>query len=352
MNRKLYIAFAAALTIFAACAERPVDPTLPVPDSSHSYIFFEPEVVETVATRTTSTDTKPLSEINAEEPFGVLGFYPDAQLFTSSSNPAGIAQVSPGDEGFYTYSPLEIWRSATGNHTFYAFFPYSSLVNHVSLETEEGDYEGKPFVAYDIDDNVDVLVDELTTAKGNGTVTFELAHALYALDVQVTNAQTTNIYEPDPDATTPRDPKLYITGAKLTLYNLKESGKIYLDGSVVADNTVTESKEYTLFEATTDVPRIQIPHTTTDNANVYVFDQILLLPVTNSTFSYKLEMTFENAWNVAYPVTFEGNVPDKTFEAGKRYKLAIKKNDGADFTISADLPVAAWNQVTIPHTFN
>ena len=68
MNRKLNIAFAAALTIFAACTERPVDPTLPVPDSSHSYIFFEPEVVETVATRTTSTDTKPLSEINAEEP--------------------------------------------------------------------------------------------------------------------------------------------------------------------------------------------------------------------------------------------------------------------------------------------
>lgn len=343
MNRKLYIAFAAALTIFAACAERPVDPTLPVPDSSHSYIFFEPEVVETVATRTTSTDTKPLSEINSEESFGVLGFYGESQLFA----PAGIAQVSPGDEGFYTYSPLEIWRSATGNHTFYAFFPYSPLVGYVS-----GGDEGKPFIAYDIDYNVDVLVDELTTAKGNGTVTFELAHALYALDVQVTNAQTTNIYDPDPNATTPRDPKLYITSAKLTLYNLKESGKIYLDGSVVADNTVTESKEYTLFEATTDVPRIEIPHTTADNANVYVFDQILLLPVTNSTFSYKLEMTFENAWNVAYPVTFEGDVPNKTFEAGKRYKLAIKKNDGADFTISADLPVAAWNQVTVPHTFN
>lgn len=351
MNRKLNIVFTAAILLFAACTKHPINPTPQVPDSSHSYIFFEPEVMETVATRNTSTTTKHLSQISSTEAFGVLGYYGTTQLFKPNATSTGIAQVSPAD-GVYSYSPLETWRSKDGVHTFYAFFPYSSLVNHVSLETAEGDYEGKPFVAYDIDDNVDVLVDELTTAKGNGTVTFELAHALYALDVQVTNAQTTNIYEPDPDATTPRDPKLYITGAKLTLYNLKESGKIYLDGSVVADNTVTESKEYTLFEATTDVPRIQIPHTTTDNANVYVFDQILLLPVTNSTFSYKLEMTFENAWNVAYPVTFEGNVPDKTFEAGKRYKLAIKKNDGADFTISADLPVAAWNQVTIPHTFN
>ena len=349
MNRKLNIVFTAAILLFAACTKHPIDPTPQVPDSSHSYIFFEPEVMETVATRNTSTTTKHLSQISSTEAFGVLGYYGTTQLFKPNATSTGIAQVSPAD-GVYSYSPLETWRSKDGVHTFYAFFPYTSLVSLISVETE-GAHIGKPYITYDIDSNIDILTDKLDTSRGNGVATLDFEHALWALDVQVTNAQTTNVYEPDPDATTPRDPKLYVTGAKLTIFNICETGKIYMDGDVTPVSTAT-SKEYTLFQTTEATPSIEIPHTTTNNANVHTFEQILLLPVSNTTFSYKLEMTFQNAWGADYSVTFEKEVTSKTFEAGKRYKLAVRKDDGADFTISAELNEGTWNTVTVPHTFN
>ena len=79
MNRKLYIAFAAALFMVAACTKHSTDPTPQAPDSSHSYIFFETEVIEAVKSKAgifvEESLPLPKDDNDHSDEFGVLGYY-------------------------------------------------------------------------------------------------------------------------------------------------------------------------------------------------------------------------------------------------------------------------------------
>lgn len=370
MNRKIYIAFAAALTMFAACSEHPIDPVPQVPDSSHSYIFFEPEVVETVTTRSTE-NTQHLSDYAPGESFGVLGYYRTTQLFKSTATSAGIAEVSPVN-GVYTYSPLETWKSKDDNHTFYAFFPYDDLVDKVKIETATGN-DAKtdvPYVEYSISDNIDIISDCVPTAKtATGIVEFELEHSLWGLVLEVVNNQVNNSYNPNnpgnlDDPNTEENehlaPLLSIVSAKLTITNVPSVGKLYLDGIPLASTRITDPKVYDLHTAAMTEITLGKKDSQT---STHTFNPVLLFPTdvavdATTKVQYRLDFKFKNAWGVQYDFSYpaKANTYDdfsvSTFAAGKIYKLTVKKNEDGAFEVNTSSELGWDTHPDISHEFN
>ena len=374
MNRKIYIAFAAALTMFAACSEHPIDPVPQVPDSSHSYIFFEPEVVETVTTRGTE-NTKYLSEYAPGKSFGVLGVYGTTQLFKPTNSSTGIAEVSPVN-GVYTYSPLETWKSKDGSHTFYAFFPYDDLASKVKIEeaSVNAAKTGIPYVEYSINDNIDVISDCVLTSKtATGIVEFELEHRLSGLVLEVVNNQSNNSYNPnnpgnlDNPATEENehlDPLLTIVSAKLTITNIPSTGKLYLDGTPYVSTRISEPKEYDLH--TTAMSEVTLGKKDSQTST-HTFNPVLLFPTAvlvdaavtpNTKVQYRLDFKFKNAWGVQYDFSYPAtaNTYDdfavSTFAAGNLYKLTVKKKDDGTFEVSTSSALGWDTHPDISHTFN
>ena len=370
MNRKLYIAFAAALTMLAACSERPIDPVPQVPDSSHSYIFFEPEVVETVTTRSTE-ETQHLSDYAPGESFGVLGFYGTTQLFKPTATSTGIAKVSPVN-GVYIYSPLETWKSKDGNHTFYAFFPYDDLVGKVKIETASVNPSkpSVPYVEYSINDNIDIISDCVPTTKtSNGIVEFELEHRLWGLVLEVVNNQSNNSYNPnnpgnldDPNTEENEhlDPLLFIVSAKLTITNVPSAGKLYLDGTPFLSSRISEPKVYDLHTATMGEVTLGKKDSQT---STHTFNPVLLFPTNvavdaTTKVQYRLDFKFKNAWGVQYDFSYPAtaNTYDdfsvSTFAAGKTYKLTVKKNEDGAFEVKTSSELDWETHPDISHEFN
>ena len=374
MNRKLYIAFAAALTMFAACSERPIDPAPQVPDSSHSYIFFEPEVLETVTTRSTE-ETQYLSDYAPGESFGVLGYYGTTQLFKPTATSTGIAEVSPVN-GVYTYSPLETWKSKDGNHSFYAFFPYDDLVGKVDVEkaSVNAAKTGIPYVEYSINDNIDVISDCVLTSKtATGIVEFELEHRLSGLVLEVVNNQSNNSYNPNnpgnlDDPNTEENehlgPLLTIVSAKLTITNIPSTGKLYLDGTPLVSSRITEPKVYDLH--TTAMSEITLGKKDSQTST-HTFNPVLLFPTavlvdatvtTTTKVQYRLDFKFKNVWGVQYDFSYPAtaNTYDdfsvSTFAAGKTYKLTVKKNEDGAFEVKTSSELGWDTHPDISHEFN
>ena len=93
MKHNIYITLAIALSIVTACTEHPIDQGPQVPESSRSYIFFEPEVMEVEATKAELVEGRELPVGSAEKPsaFGVIGYYGTTSIFDAYTN--GIAEV-------------------------------------------------------------------------------------------------------------------------------------------------------------------------------------------------------------------------------------------------------------------
>ena len=77
MKHYIYITLAIVLSIVTACTEHPIVQVPQVPESSRSYIFFEPEVVDNKATKATFVEGEHLPAGSTEAPsaFGVIVYY-------------------------------------------------------------------------------------------------------------------------------------------------------------------------------------------------------------------------------------------------------------------------------------
>ena len=357
MNGKNTIIIAALSVLLAACTMNPIEPVSPTPQGPEvlrSYIFVEPEIVNSVVKKSDPLYYEEVLPSDANTAFGALGYYNGNALFTEYEN--GIAHVyRPEEDAPFEYDNLASWQSLTADHAFYGFYPYSLL----SSVTENN---GNPFINYslpEVNDMQDILIASEITSKQNAVV-LSFGHALWALDVEVKITQVNNPY--NPDGTAALAPSLTIKKVVLYMKNIPSSGQLYLDGDsevkFESGAPICTDKQYTLFEATDATPVIKIPYTDDEgiSVNSVSFDPLLFFPTSvQHSLQYRLELTLENSWGEVYsfknPSSGYKNFGVTTFEAGKRYKLSVNKTDDPEFNVG--FSIQGWGEpVRVDHTFN
>lgn len=353
MKHYIYITLAIALSIVTACTEHPIDQGPQVPESSRSYIFFEPEVMEVGATKATLVEgeTLPAAEGTA---FGVMGYYNGTSVLGGYED--GVAKVYRNSEGgSFQYDHLGWWLNrdvnATAKHNFFAFYPYS-IYGDVSLN------EGSPYISYTLPETEAGMMDIMTAYTETARVLpvpLEFKHRLWALDVEVVNRQTGDGYSQPGAALTP--PDLTVVSVKVTLENIPSAGTMGIDDDLSCNVSSRTTKEYTLPQTGIKISPVDDPATTDVKENAASFGPLLFLPTDLSndgnSVSYKLDFTLKNHWGVEYTQSFPLSAfklanEATSFEPGKRYKLTVVKNDTE---ASVGLTVTEWDTQDVTHTF-
>ena len=366
MNRKLYIAFAAALFMVAACTKHSTDPTPQAPDSSHSYIFFETEVIEAVKSKAgifvEESLPIPKDDNDHSDEFGVLGYYNGNSLFSDYTNPKDIALVyrAGTDYSYYTYDHLATWQkdidaNKDNMHYFYAFYPYS-IYSTVAANS------GAPSISYSLDSNTaDILTAYQSYDSKATNVELEFHHRLWALDFVITNNQTDNQY--NPGTGTPSN-NLSVISAVLELKDIPSVGTLNIDADRTATVTTRTTKTYTLKSRSGNTPTGDDVIESTKSEE---YGPLLFFPTAVASaegvanpfkVQYKIKLEVRNPWGVEYEISYptEGYADFKTsltsFVAGKRYQLKVTKGNGASFTVSLNENIP-WDQTfEFEHTFN
>ena len=359
MKHYIYITLALALSIVTACTEHPIVQVPQVPESSRSYIFFEPEVVDNKATKATFVegDHLPAGSTEAPSAFGVIGYYNGKSIFDGYGN--SIAEVyRKGEKTSFQYDALAWWRDrdadATTKHNFFAFYPYSINENVVPNN-------GNPYISYTLPTSEADMEDILTAYKSTArvpSVQIVFQHRLWALDVEVVNRQTGDGYS-QPGVGTLTPPDLHIVSVKLTLAGIPATGTLAIDGNLTSTVTSRKTQEYTLHARTATIVKVPTDNPETEEKeNTASFGPLLFLPTDLSYgtggVQYQLDFTFENHWGDEYTQTFQlrdfklAEGAD-SFEPGKRYKLTVVKTDTE---ASVDLDVTGWTEKDVTHTFN
>ena len=347
MKHNIYITLAIALSIVTACTEHPIVQVPQVPESSRSYIFFEPEVLEAKTTKAEIVEGEELPG-DASTAFGVLGYYEGTSIFDGYGD--GIAEVYRREKNSsFQYDHLGWWlirdAAATTKHNFFAFYPYS-------IKEVVEPNNGNPYISYTLPTNEADMKDILTAYNAKARVSIVplvFQHRLWALDVEVVNRQTGDGYSQPGAEITP--PNLTVVSAKVTLENIPSKGTMGISDLTYTINSRT-TQAYTLPQTDITISPVDDPVTTGIKENAACFGPLLFLPTDVSydggTVGYKLDFTFKNHWGDEYTQSFDRSFKLAKFEPGKRYKLTIVKND-TEATVG--LTVSEWTTQDVTHTF-
>lgn len=347
MKHYIYITLAIVLSIVTACTEHPIVQVPQVPESSRSYIFFEPEVLEAKTTKAEIVEGKELPG-DAGTAFGVLGYYEGTSIFDGYGD--GIAEVYRREKNSsFQYDHLGWWlnrdAAATTKHNFFAFYPYS-------IKEVVEPNNGNPYISYTLPTNEADMTDILTAYNAKARVSIVplvFQHRLWALDVEVVNRQTGDGYSQPGAEITP--PNLTVVSAKVTLENIPSKGTMGISDLTYTINSRT-TQAYTLPQTDITISPVDDPVTTGIKENAASFGPLLFLPTDVSydggTVGYKLDFTFKNHWGDEYTQSFDRSFKLAKFEPGKRYKLTIVKND-TEATVG--LTVSEWTTQDVTHTF-
>lgn len=356
MNRRLYITLIAAISLLAACTEQHIDPAPQVPDSSHSYIFFEQEVVESIESKATLVEGTSLPAKSGSA-FGVLGYAGTntASIFAGEN---GIASVSWEDE-IFKYDNLAIWHGNETEHHFYAYYPYD--LGTVGVVTPNN---ADPYILFtqptQESDMKDILTAHTSRKKASGNaVLLEFYHRLWALDIKIKNSQTTGV---DGEGNTIASPSMKVTGIDVIVQNFPTKAYIYLNPNKGVELFKNESGNVVLNSSTCTY---SFP-VTDDESNIIAggadktYSSLLFSPVSTGLFKYKLEVTYLDATGKTAKFTTEFKTSTIAFESGKRYLLTINKTDDR-FVVgeyydpdgnATDFAPGDWRHSRVDHEFN
>ena len=326
MRRILHILFAFVVIIAVSCSKYNIADT----GSENSYIFFEPDMLEITETKADLITEFPATDGTS---FGVIGYYGDnAPIFTEYTN--NIAEVYRSS-GVYKYDKLSPW---IGNqHTFYGFYPYTSLLNKVSVGTDN-----IPYISYTqpatIDGMHDILGTSLSVTAPVNSVQLHFQHLMWAFRLIVKNSQTKEITS----AGEVTNPYLKVTEVIFKLQGFPSSVDIKLnDGFTVTTNSSLD-QSYTLYSNTTGD---QIA-----NAQSKAYGPLLFVP-SKGGLKYQVSIKYVTeagaTGTYTYPSTGYKTV-SSDFQSGKAYDLTIEKKDDKFFIGMAP---GDWTLSQFEHSF-
>lgn len=369
MKRILYILLMLAFIIISACTKHTIGSESPIPDSSRSYIFFEPQVINSSATKAEIiTDTDLPSEQGTA--FGIIGYYGANSLFgAQTASNKGIAQVIRSSAGVFEYNPLVPWQGAN-SHIFYAFYPYNLNASVVNASAEQ------PYLSYtqptSNDGMIDILTAKTSTTKAevdaSGVdVPIVFQHRLWALEIKIINSQTSGLGADGLVGNTAVP--LTITGVKLKVKGHPSGATIYLNPAAAIDLNKDENNQVVCHkECTYELPLtnengdlIAAPTATTTTPSK-TYGHLLFIP--GGSFEYKVEISYKDAANNSYEFKTDYAVSTTQFVAGNKYTLVINKTpdtfivgkyhdpDDDEEDDNDDFEAGDWKDVSVSHTFN
>jgi hypothetical protein len=374
MKRILYILLLLVFSILAACTKHTIDLESPTPDSSRSYIFFEPRIINT---RETKASIIPDDELPSTEgtAFGVIGYYGTNSLFgVQTADNKGIAEVRRSSAGVFEYAPLVPWQG-TDSHIFYAFYPYSlnGTVNHNVVNDA-----AKPYLSYtqpktNNADMIDILTAKTSITKASAAgvdVPIVFKHRLWALEIKIVNSQTSGL---SASGTVENNAvPLTITGVILKVKGHPAGAKLYLDPDSTIDlNKDANNQVLCLGECTYELPLanengdviaapIVTEAKTTTSSKTYGY----LLFTPGGSFEYKVEISYKDAANNTYEFETDYVKSTTQFAAGNKYTLVINETpdtfvvgnyhdpDDDEEDDDDDFEAGDWKDVSVQHTFN
>lgn len=372
MKRILYILLLLVFSILAACTKHTIDSESPTPDSSRSYIFFEPRIINT---RETKASIIPDDELPSTQgtAFGVIGHYGTKSLFgVQTAENKGIAEVRRSSAGVFEYAPLVPWQG-TDSHIFYAFYPYSlnGTVNHNVVNDA-----AKPYLSYtqpktNNADMIDILTAKTSITKASAAgvdVPIVFKHRLWALEIKIVNSQTSGL---SASGTVENNAvPLTITGVTLKVKGHPSGATIYLDPAAAIDLNKDENNQVACHgECTYELPLtnkndgdvIDAP-TATATTPSKTYGHLLFIP--GGTFEYMVEISYKDAANNSYDFKTDYAVSTTQFAAGSKYTLVINKTpdtfivgkyhdpDDDEEDDNDDFEAGDWKEVSVSHTFN
>ena len=348
MKKTIYIAFVAALCMLASCTKQSIGVGPIVSGSSRSYIFFEPEVYNEVSSKAALLTEGNLPAA-AGTAFGVLGYYGNTALFN------GVTEVKRAvNAGPFDYEGLVAWQDNTTNHDFYAVYPYS-------LHSDVKPNNANPYLSYtqptSDDDMIDVLTAKTSTKKtSDNNVSLTFHHRLWALYVQIKNAQTEGL---NAAGSVTNQPTMKVTGVKVIVEQFPTTAYIYLDKTQGID--YLKYNNQVVLSSTPSTYTLPVPADgdVINKNGSKTYGPLLFLPVAAGIFKYKLEITYEDSRSVSSTHSTELMTSKTTFEEGKKYTLTINKTNDTFVLGSYFDPDEGdafqpgdWSDANVDHEFN
>lgn len=300
------------------------------------YIFIDADIA---ATKGSLISGKLPSAANTS--FGVLGYRgsQNKPVFDMYSN--NIAKLyRPQANALFKYDQLALW-TAGESHSFYAYYPYGPN----TIITGVGNDNGTPYITYSQPENLGDMVDVMTAkvpdtnaAEHTTTpVTFNFEHRLFAISLNVVNAQES------------KQPVI-ISEATIEFENVNTTARFNID----EHNTYTSSAptkishDYTFDPVTLSIP----DNETSVSHNLNDGNEFLFIPC--SSLKVNISLKLKNAWGQELPTYTinESITPEGGFVAGKRYQMIVTKIDKEDNGIQFSCKVTTgWTSVDIPTSF-
>ena len=326
MKNILYIPIIILFALITSCDK--ISPSQEGGDeTSGSYIFFEPKVLNLSSTKATLLNELPKTNGTA---FGVCGYYSNgADIFSGYSNK--IANVYKSGE-YYQYDNLALWLGI--DHTFYAFYPYSL---HTSVKK---DGTGKLYIEYATpetsNDMQDILATTKTTSYAGGNpapVSLNLEHIFWALKVKIENRQTRELVSGN-ESDDILLPSITIKKIEMVVSGYPKIASLYLDASSTYSTAETNLDEftYTIYENTTGTA-ITAYNPATPNAEYSAtFEPLLFIPlVQDQSFNYRLKISYTtqsgDSETSIYPSDNSFKTSTAAFQRGNVYTITIEKTD-------------------------
>ena len=349
MRNILYIPIVILLAIMTSCDK--ISSAEEGGETSGSYIFFEPEVVNVLDVKASLIEDKLPDKTGTS--FGVFGYCNSKTIFEpNATNTLGVVKVTRGNDGLFSYAPLAMWKNEEDDHTFYAFYPYDNIGSNVHNDSEKGAY-----ITYTQPISVSEMVDFMTaykSTKQKSNVQLKFQHRLWALDIIISNTQTQGL---DNNDNVTQTPTLTIKKVELTVSNFPVSADVYIndggEGKPIIELTkgddmaiITKSSTYTINSKVSDGDVLANSGTTSTE----LYGPLLFLPVSEGIFNYSLKITYLDLRGTECSFSTTGNTLNKAFEAGKRYKLSVKKTN--DTFIVGTLTPTDWTDQNVNHEFN
>ena len=202
---------------------------------------------------------------------------------------------------------------------------------------------------------VDILTAKTSVTK-TANVDLEFHHRLWALYVQIKNAQTEGL---NAAGSVTNQPTMKVTGVKVIVEQFPTTAYIYLDKTQGID--YLKSNSQVVLSSTPSTYTLPVPADgdVINKNGSKAYGPLLFLPVAAGVFKYKLEITYEDSRSVSSIHSTELMTSKTKFEEGKKYTLTINKTNDTFVLGSYFDPDEGdafqpgdWSDANVNHEFN
>ena len=338
----------------------------------NSYIFFDAKVNLITKANIYNNEYLPVGKSTS---FGVFGYGEDGtspifDKYTADvSSPFDNVAIMhrPARNAAFQYDNLALWGG--GVHSFYAYYingseydkdeftdfcnSTRSVIKSVGVRPASNTVYVEYVQPTTVETMVDIMTAKTSTSKCDEVI-MNFEHRLFAIDIVIRNAQTSQTIDGRDYAKLPFEIKDVDVE-----FTVPDGGLLYFDEeNTNSPNETTCQILYDFIPEGTDNIIIDAPAGNTpkdynlNNSIIGRNTSFLLLPC--QSLKVKLNLTFENTWAEEATYTFDGEIsPEGGFLPGRQYEFIVTRmHSNGDEMEFVPTVTEIWEDKDVDHTFN